>query len=75
MESFKPAEEVTLYNTPFLKRKLNFEVNEVNKKFPNISWIPKLRKRPTKARFITAAPKCSVKSLSKAVTVTFRLIF
>ena len=41
----------------------------------NIYWIPQLHKRPTKARFITAAPKCPVKLPSKPVMVIFRLIF
>ena len=37
--------------------------------------MPKLHKNPTKFRFIIAAPKCSVKPLSKAVTSVFRLFY
>ena len=38
-------------------------------------WIPKLHKNPTKARFIVAAPNCSIKPLSKAVTQVLKLMF
>ena len=34
-----------------------------------------MHKVPSKARFIVAAPKCSIKPLSKAITSAFKLIF
>ena len=58
-----------------MKDKFNLEVDEINKKLPNIYWFSKLHKNPTKARFIIATPKCLVKSLSKAVTAVFKLTY
>ena len=50
MKAIKPVVEKTIPdNTFFLKNKLNLEVNERNKKLPNIYWILKLHKNPTKA--------------------------
>ena len=47
---------------------------EENKYLPYICWLPKLQKKnATKARFITAAPKCSPKPLSKSVTTVFKM--
>jgi len=55
--------------------KLKLSVDDTNKCLPNIYWIPKLHKQPSKARFIIAAPKCSLKPLSKAITSVLKLIF
>ena len=41
----------------------------------SVCWLTKLNKNPTKARFIIAAPACSVKLLSKYITSVFKLIF
>ena len=38
-------------------------------------WSLKLHKNPTKARFIIAAPKCSVKAPSKAVMTALKLTY
>ena len=40
---------------------------------PDIYWLPKLHKTPTKARFIIASQKCTVKRLSKDITSIFKL--
>ena len=37
-------------------------------------WLPKMHKNPIKARIIVAAPKCSIKPLSKAITSIFKLL-
>ena len=40
---------------------------------PDIYWLPKLHKTPTKARFIIASRNCTVKKLSKDITSIFKL--
>lgn len=60
-------------NTTFLKNEFDLEVTEISKKVPNISLTTKLLKNPTKATFIIAALKCSVKPLSKDVAAAFML--
>ena len=42
---------------------------------PDIYWLPKLHKSPTKARFIIASQKCTVKQLSKDLTSIFKLAY
>ena len=71
----KPIDKIVSDNSKFLKSKFNLEVTETNRKLPNIYWTPKLHKTPSKARFIIAAPRCSVKPLSKAVTAALKLIY
>ena len=58
-----------------LKTKSNIEIPDQNETLPNIYWLPKLHKNPLKFRIIIAAPKCSVKPLSKAITSVFRLFY
>ena len=57
-----------------LKSKFNIpNIDSDNSCLPTIYWLPKMHKVPSKARFIIAAPKCSIKPLSKAVTHIFKL--
>ena len=58
-----------------LKTNHNIDVSDENECLPSIYWLPKLHKNPLKFRFIIAAPKCSVKPLSKAVTSVFLLFY
>ena len=58
-----------------LKGIFNISFDEVNKCLPNMYWLPKMHKTPSKARFIVAAPICSIKQLSKAVTTAFKIFF
>lgn len=58
-----------------LNTKFNLPVPEASKKLPHIYWIPKLHKNPIKFRFIIAAPDCSIKPLSKAITKIFKLFY
>ena len=75
MKVSKPINNIVSANKTFLKNKFNLEVSECNHRLPNIYWTPKLHKNPSKARFIIAAPKCSVKPLSKAVTAALKLMY
>ena len=54
-----------------LKTEFNVDVKDENLCLPSVYWLPKMHKNPSKARFIIAAPKCSVKPLSKAITFYF----
>ena len=49
-------------------------LNDENKSLPSIYWLPKLHNSSTKARFITAAPKCSLKPLSLSITSVFKCL-
>ena len=58
-----------------LNESFNLPVVEESKKLPHIYWTPKLHKNPIEFRFIIAAPNCSIKPLSKAITKIFRLFY
>ena len=69
------AETVIERNVKDLRKKFGIEVSEENRCLPHIYWLPKMHKTPLKFRFIIAAPKCSIKPLSKAITSVFRLFY
>ena len=46
-----------------------------DRRLPHILWLTKLRKNLTWSRYIINVPKCSFKSLSKALTSILILIF
>ena len=52
-----------------------FNVGEDWHMLPHMYWLPKLHKNPPKPRFIIAAPNCTVKKLSKALTCVLKLFF
>ena len=62
-------------NQFILEKKFNANLSSEDKSLRHKYWIPKLQKQPTESRFITAAPKCSVKTLSKALTSILRSLF
>ena len=46
-----------------------------NKCLPTIYWLPKPLKTTANARYIIAAPKCSLKPSFKAITSTLKLFY
>ena len=58
-----------------LSKKFGLNVPEESKRLPHIYWLPKLHKNPVKFRVIIAAPNCSVKPLSQAITKIFKLFY
>ena len=68
VKAIKQVEKIVSDNISFLKIAFNLDVNEINNKLRNIYWTPKLHKNSTKARFIIAALKCSVKSFSNVIS-------
>ena len=70
----KLKEEVNDDNITF-SRYFDLEVQNDFKTLPIMDSFPKMHKTSTGAKFIVASRKCSTKTLSKAVTKAFRLIF
>ena len=67
--------DIVQQQAKYLKKKFNLEVPTESKLLPHIYWLPKLHKNPVKFRFIIAAPNCSIKPLSKAITKIFKLFY
>ena len=68
-------DEIINSQTQSLKQRFNLDVNSDNQCLPQIYWLPKMHKTPTKFRFIIAAPKCAIKPLSKSITSIFKLFY
>ena len=49
------------------------KLQQKEKNFPQICWIPKLHKTPYKARFIAVSCSCSTTRLSKSITERLQL--
>ena len=75
IQEHKTIESVVEKNILDLKNIFGLDVDESNQNLPHMYWLPKLHKSPSKACFIVAAPSCSIKPLSKAVTSVFKLFF
>ena len=56
----KTNKQVISDRTTFLRNKFNLVGDEEIKKLPNIYWMPKLHKRPSKASFVIVPPQSSV---------------
>ena len=50
------------------KSVVNGHCNHLALKFPTMYWLPKLHKRPYKARFIANSSSCTTTELSKLLT-------
>ena len=70
-----PKEVIIHHQKDTLKNNFNLDVNQENECLPQIYWLPKMHKTPTKFKFIIAAPKCSIKSLSKSITAILKLFY
>ena len=53
----------------------NITVSLENEVLPTMYWLPKKHKVPTKARFIVAAVRCSIKPLAKCLTSILKLFY
>ena len=62
-------------HTAELKSKFGIDVGIDNLSLPNMYWIPKKHKVPSKTRFIVAASLCSMKPLAKSLTSIFKLFY
>ena len=51
-----------------LALKFSVYVKELQDRLPTMYWLPKLHKRPYKARFITNSSSCTTTELSKLLT-------
>ena len=64
------TDEVSVVNAHLndLPVKFSVCVNEGQDKLPTMYWLPKLHKRPYKARFIANSSSCTTTELSKLLT-------
>ena len=69
------SEEIVKNHENYMNKTFNISLKNDDKCLPSIYWLPKLHKKPTKSRFIIAAPKCSMKPLSKAITKILKLMY
>ena len=60
--------EISNSHSSVLPHKSAVNVKERQDKFPSLYWLPKLHKRPYKARFIANSISCTTKEVSKLLT-------
>ena len=70
-EGKKAAGDIVSTHKVELLKQFNLRVEEDDACLPHMYWLPKKHKDPSGERFIVAAPKCSVKPLTKAITQVF----
>ena len=75
MISDQEIDSITKKHVDDLKSKFSIDTDNSDIKLPNMYWLPKKHKNPTKFRFIIAAPACSMKPLAKHITSIFKLFY
>ena len=62
-----PTDEMSVVNAHLNDSHIKFSVcvNEGQDKLPTMYWLPKLHKRPCKAKFITNSSSCTTTELYK----------
>ena len=68
------SNEIIFNNIEYAKN-LGLKVDDKDLSLPDMYWMPKMHKHPSGCRFIIASKHCSTKSLSKAISSVFKLIF
>ena len=67
-------DEVTGEHARTLDDTFGVKLTEKEHKLPTIYWIPKLHKRPYKARFIAGSSSCTTTKISKLITSCLKLV-
>ena len=58
-----------------IKQYFSISIPKNRKVLPAPFWIPKMHKLPISNRFIVASRHCVIKTFSKNITVTFKLLY
>ena len=62
------------HDTPeTVEKEFKIKLIDEEEKLPQMYWIPKLHKKPNKARFIAGSCSCTTTRLSKLITCCFKL--
>ena len=57
-----------------IEKEFKIKLTDKEEKLPQIYWIPKLHKKPYKARFIACSSSCTTTRLSKLITSCLKLV-
>ena len=67
-------DEVIKKHSETIKKEFKIKLTDEEEKLPQMYWIPKLHKRPYKARFIAGSSSCTTTRLSKLITSCLKLV-
>ena len=67
-EQTSEKEKSVINNHIFHNTRFAVSVNEDQERLPTVYWLPKLHKKPYKARFIAISSSCTTTKLSKLLT-------
>ena len=66
------SDSIVNKNKDDLQKRFKLKVDTDMKCLPQMYWLPKMHKNPTKFRFIVAADRCSAQPLAKTLTSVFK---
>ena len=61
-------DEVIKKHSETIEKEFKIKLTDEEEKLPQMYWIPKLHKKPYKARFIADSSSCTTTRLSKLIT-------
>ena len=67
-ETFINEKSVVYSHSNEIPKRFAVDVKECQDRLPTMYWLPKLHKRPYKARFIANSSSCTTTELSKLLT-------
>ena len=67
-------DEVIKKHSETIEKEFKIKLTDEEEKLPQMYWIPKLHKKPYKARFIAGSSSCTTTRLSKLITSCLKLV-
>ena len=67
-------DEVIKKHSETREKEFKIKLTDEEEKLPQMYWIPKLHKKPYKARFIAGSSTCTTTRLSKLITSCLKLV-
>ena len=67
-------DEVIKKQSETMEKEFKIKLTDEEEKLPQMYWIPKLHKKPYKARFIAGSSSCTTTRLSKLITSCLKLV-
>ena len=69
----KPYEVIRKHREAAVEKEFKIKLTDEEERLPQMCWIPKLHKKPYKARFIAGFSSCTTTRLSKLITSCLKL--
>ena len=71
---YDTPDEIIKKHSEATEKEFKIKLTDEEEKLPQMYWIPKLHKKPYKARFIAGSSSCTTTRLSKLITSCLKLV-